>query len=38
MDDFSATTMVATSVYSLISYMNNFVNECKTVLDQCGGF
>jgi hypothetical protein len=38
MDDFSAINMVATSVYSLISYMNNFANECKMILDQCGGF
>jgi hypothetical protein len=29
MDDFSAINMVATSIYSLISYMNNFANECK---------
>ena len=38
MDDFSAIPMVATSVYLLISYVNNFVNDCKIVLDQCGGF
>lgn len=38
MDDFSAITMVATSVYLIIAFANNFVNDCKIVLDQCGGF
>jgi hypothetical protein len=38
MDDFSEIPMVAISVHSIIVFVNNFVNECKIVLDQCGGF
>ena len=38
MDDFHAIIMVATSIYSLITFVNIFFNECKIVLNQCGGF
>jgi hypothetical protein len=38
MDDFSAIPMVATSVHSLITFVNDIFNRCQIVLNQNGGF
>ncbi len=38
MNDFSTIHMVATSVYLIITFVNNIFNECQILLDKNGGF
>ena len=38
MDDFSATSMVAKSVFSIIRFVNNIFNDCQILLDEYGGY
>jgi hypothetical protein len=38
MNDFSAIPMVANSMYSIITFVNNIFNDLQVVLDEYGGF